>query len=447
VPALGTFFCIFFAPYSTSYMFALSLFQVWTGYSTLNLPTKEIAAWQILVSIALFVAERFKPDWVDEDYADERGEVVQEGNLSYVNATIYLMAAHALGIWYNRVTRHRVNRHAKQQVAGNQSLENSQRKLAECQKLLESVFPKSVFQRLQTESSTGQSLTATEAFDGCTFLFAKIVGLNKLTAKESGVEPSKVVEILQLIFDKFDSLADLFLVQKVRKTVYESYMLAAGLPDRDMLKGQKERAFAVVSLASAMVANMEIINRQLPELGLPSSINLSLQIGIHTGSAIAGIMGHKRFQYDLCGDDVNVAARMMGGSSPRCINVSETTFDLVSDDFVSIDRGERFVKGKGMMKQYFITGGGSTMAANAIERPPSAVRAASAMLSKQRSKGGLSKLADVVEQAMGVQEKKECTEPQQDETGKAGETSALLNAQGQAGDGTEAAAPGSASTS
>ena len=129
-------------------------------------------------------------------------------------------------------------------MAGNQSLENSQRKLAECQKLLESVFPKSVcrsrdrsspcpsdsfpthrsadscplqvFQRLQTESSTGQSLTATEAFDGCTFLFAKIVGLNKLTAKESGVEPSKVVEILQLIFDKFDSLADLFLVQKVR---------------------------------------------------------------------------------------------------------------------------------------------------------------------------------------------------------------------------------------
>ena len=73
-----------------------------------------------------------------------------------------------------------------------------------------------------------------------------------------------------------------------------------------------------------MVAvTQEIINRQLPELGLPSSINLSLQIGIHTGSAIAGIMGHKRFQYDLCGDDVNVAARMMGGSSPRCINVSE----------------------------------------------------------------------------------------------------------------------------
>ena len=298
---------------------------------------------------------------------------------------IYLMVAHVLGIWYNRVTRHRVNRHAKQQIAGNRSLEDSQRSLAECQKLLESVFPKSVFQRLQEESSQGESLTACETFDGCTFLFAKIVGLNKLTSQESGVEPAKVVEILQLIFDRFDQLADLFLVQKVRKTVYESYMLAAGLPDRGMLEGQAPRAHAVVSLAGVMVAVMEIINRQLPKYGIPDHIQLSLQIGIHSGSAIAGIMGHKRFQYDLCGDDVNVAARMMGGSSPRCINISDTTYELVRDDFEVIDRGERFVKGKGMMRQYFITGGVSLKAAMAIEAPPTALAAAAVMLEKQRS--------------------------------------------------------------
>jgi len=248
-------------------------------------------------------------------------------------------------------------------VAGERSLADSQRALAECQQLLESVFPRAVFAKLTAEIDNGESLTACERFEGCTFLFAKIVGLSKLTSQESGVEPAKVVEILQLVFDRFDSLADLFLVQKVRKTVYESYMLAAGLPDRTMLEGGAERAHAVVSLASVMVAVMEIINHQLPKMGVPSNLTLGLQIGIHSGSAIAGIMGHKRFQYDLCGDDVNVAARMMSGSAPRCINVSDTTYKLLSDDFEAIDRGERFVKGKGMMRQYFITGGAHSKAA------------------------------------------------------------------------------------
>ena len=392
VPAMGAFFCILFAPdNSTQYMFALSLFQIWTGYCTINLPTKEIAIWQILITVGLATAESLatewesinnlvRPEWQPRPQA-------QGSSMSTVVVYMYLVVAQVLGIWYHRVSRHRVNRHAKQQVAGNRSLADSQRSLAECQKLLESVFPKAVFKRLQVESEQGSSLTACENFEDCTFLFAKIVGLNKLTAQESGVTPAKVIEILQLVFDRFDLLADLFLVQKVRKTVYESYMLAAGLPDKEMLEGQAARAHAVVSLAGVMVSMMEIINRQLStKYGMPPSIQLSLQIGIHSGSAIAGIMGHKRFQYDLCGDDVNVAARMMGGSAPRCINVSETTYELIKHDFESIDRGERFVKGKGMMRQYFITGGASFQAAKAIEAPPSALRAASALFSKQQSR-------------------------------------------------------------
>jgi len=397
VPAAGAFFCILFAPdNSTQYMFALALFQIWTGYCTINLPTKEIAVWQILITIGLAVIESLatsfdsinglvRPAWQPSAHAGS--------SVSSAFVYIYLAVAHALGIWYNRVTRHRVNRHAKQQVAGKRTLADSQRSLGECQKLLESVFPKAVFKRLQEESNKGESLTACEHFTHCTFLFAKIVGLNKLTSQESGVAPDKVVEILQMIFDRFDSLADLFLVQKVRKTVYESYMLAAGLPDKEILEGQEARAHAVVSLAGVMVAVMEIINRQLPKLGMPPSINLSLQIGIHSGSAIAGIMGHKRFQYDLCGDDVNVAARMMGGSAPRCINVSETTYELIKNDFDAIDRGERFVKGKGMMHQYFITGGASGKAANAFEAPPSVLKVASTLVTKQKLRQSVSDAA------------------------------------------------------
>ena len=140
-------------------------------------------------------------------------------------------------------------------------------------------------------------------------------------------------------------------------------MLAAGLPDRDVLKGEAARAHAVTSLACAMISIMDIINVEAHKLGVPATITLGLQIGIHSGSAIAGIIGHKRYQYDLCGDDVNVAARMMGGSAPYCVNMSDVTYQLVKEDFDAIDRGERFVKGKGQMRQFFITGGASGKAA------------------------------------------------------------------------------------
>ena len=108
-------------------------------------------------------------------------------SINQIFVYFYLLAAHALGIWYNRVSRKHINRYAKQQVTGERSLIESKRSLEECQQLLESVFPKAVFKELQNEHEKGESLTACERFDKCTFLFAKIVGLNKLTAQESGV--------------------------------------------------------------------------------------------------------------------------------------------------------------------------------------------------------------------------------------------------------------------
>lgn len=372
IPAIAAFCCVFFAPSnSTDYMFSLALFQIWAGYSTLHLPTKENAIWQILATIVIFSGELtatdfdglnqlVRPEWRATD------NVSSGVTRSFV--ALYLVFAHLMGLQYNRNTRKRLNEFAKQHALSERALVESERSLRECQALLESVFPPRVFEKLQeSQQATSNTLTACEAFEDCTFLFAKIVGLSKLTS-DAQVEPARVVKILQLVFDRFDSLADLFCVQKVRKTVYESYMLAAGLPDRELLEGKAPRARAVVSLASAMVAVMEFINLELPRHGVPASYRLDVQIGIHTGSAIAGIMGHRRYQYDLCGDDVNVAARMMGGSAPGCINVSDPMYALIRDDFQAIDRGERFVKGKGMMRQYFVTGSKHQKAASDVVR-------------------------------------------------------------------------------
>ena len=118
-----------------------------------------------------------------------------------------------------------------------------------------------------------------------------------------------MINVLQLIFDQFDLLADTFKVQKVRKTVNEYYMTAAGLPDRELIGGEQERAKATAALAFAMVHIMDIINMELQQHGIHTDPPLQLQIGINTGTAIAGVIGHKRFQYDLCGDAVNTARR------------------------------------------------------------------------------------------------------------------------------------------
>jgi hypothetical protein len=77
-------------------------------------------------------------------------------------------------------------------------------------------------------------------------------------------------------------------------------------------------------------------------------------VGIHSGSAIAGVIGSKTFQYDLCGDAVNTAARMCSYSKPNHINVSESTYQLLKDNYGAVPRGEMAVKGKGMMKTYFL---------------------------------------------------------------------------------------------
>ena len=98
-------------------------------------------------------------------------------------------------------------------------------------------------------------------------------------------------------FIRYDQLADTFKVQKIRKTVNEYYMVGAGLPDPEVLVGARERALAITALAFSMVHVMDVINSE--QLMIDLGVVLQCQVGINSGSAIAGIIGHKRFQYDL----------------------------------------------------------------------------------------------------------------------------------------------------
>merc|ERR1719424_144299 len=206
-----------------------------------------------------------------------------EPDTTYYTAAIYLLAAHLLGVIHNRKLHSNLFNHANLLYEHGENMETISEEVVNCQLLLENIFPQEVLERLkQRDDGDRHAAVLAEEFNGCTFLFAKVVGLKQLTEDEER-DPADVINVLQLIFDQFDLLADTFKVQKVRKTVNEYYMVAAGLPDPSVLVEPKERALAITALAFSMVHVMDIINADatMRELGL----HLDTQIGIHTGDA------------------------------------------------------------------------------------------------------------------------------------------------------------------
>lgn len=219
------------------------------------------------------------------------------------------------------------------------------------------IFPPQVLSELQLNLRLGaseRSAVVAQEFEGCTFLFAKLVGLKSLVEE---ADPRRLLELLQTTFDKFDTLAETFSVQRVRKTVNESYMVAAGLPDPLLLKSPLERAMATAGFGLALCGVMDVVNAQMADLwrasGRPAP-TLDVQVGINSGSAIAGVIGHRRIQYDLVGDAVNTAARMCSNGAPGRVNVSAATYEHLRPSYLATAREPMQIKGKGIMTMYFL---------------------------------------------------------------------------------------------
>jgi len=377
-PFITTTALIFFSPdRNPQYMMCLTLFQVWYGYTTLSLSTTMLMCILMFISGMLILVASVMTEFEGINNTVrpgfDRSLTPQDLNLSTLLG--YLTVTHVFMLLHNRKRRKNLRNHAKLLFQHQINMAVISEEVDQCQALLQNIFPPEVLERLhdkqiptfQTESRAGKTKLAptsglAERFEDCTFLFAKVVGLKKLTeltesqSDEQGdpVDPAVIVNILQLIFDRFDQLADTFKVQKIRKTVNEYYMVAAGLPDPLRIEDPKERALAIAALAFSMVHVMDVINSE-PELK-QLNMKLQAQIGIHSGTAIAGIIGHKRFQYDLCGDAVNTAARMCAYAAPGCIGLSSASHALITEEYDTLYRGEKAVKGKGNMKLFFLVG-------------------------------------------------------------------------------------------
>jgi len=209
------------------------------------------------------------------------------------------------------------------------------------ERLLLNILPKPIAEKLKQN----QHLVA-ERFESVTVLFADIVGFTEIAARISATE---LVAILNQIFSTFDQLADQYGLEKI-KTIGDAYMVVGGLP-----MPCSDHMTAIADMALAM--RSEIKNFKTDE-GIP----FQLRIGISTGAIVAGVIGLKKFSYDLWGDVVNVASRMESHSKPGHIQVTETVYNHLKEQYCFQRRGPLNIKGRGEMVTYFLTG--------AIASPP-----------------------------------------------------------------------------
>lgn len=178
-------------------------------------------------------------------------------------------------------------------------------------------------------------------FDRVTVLFTDFVQFTKIAEH---VEPEQLVRSIDYYFKAFDEITTKYGLEKI-KTVGDSYMCACGLPTVT-----KTHATNVVSAARDMIGLVKT------ELAATDGLShFEVRIGVHTGPVVAGIVGIKKWQYDIWGDTVNIASRMESNSSPGRVNLSESTYDEIKNEFPCEYRGEIEVKHHGRMKMYFLS--------------------------------------------------------------------------------------------
>ncbi len=199
--------------------------------------------------------------------------------------------------------------------------------------LLFNILPKKIAHKLKNSHNS-----IAENFEEVTIIFADLVNF---TSYSSNIEPKDLISLLNQIFSTFDKIAEYHGIEKI-KTIGDAYMGVAGLPNLKDNHGE-------------MVANFALdIQKSISNFKRNENQSFQLRIGINTGSVIAGVIGMKKFSYDLWGDSVNVASRMESSGEAGKIQVSETTFEKLKHQYIFEKRGNISIKGKGEMTTYWL---------------------------------------------------------------------------------------------
>ncbi len=201
--------------------------------------------------------------------------------------------------------------------------------------LLLNILPGSIAERLKSNPAT-----IADQFTEASVLFADVVNF---TPRSESLPAADVVGLLDRLFSHFDDLAERHRLEKI-KTIGDAYMVASGVPTP---RPDHARALALLALEMA---------RSMAPSGEVGDLGLELRIGINSGPVVAGVIGRKRFLYDLWGDAVNTASRMESHGTAGDIQISRATYELLRDEFVCEPRGTVTVKGKGEMETWYLIG-------------------------------------------------------------------------------------------
>ena len=212
-------------------------------------------------------------------------------------------------------------------------LDQLQVERAKTERLLLNVLPKAIAERLKA----GQR-TIVDSFIDSTVLFADIVGFTRIASKQS---PHRTVQLLNEIFSGFDRIAEQLELEKI-KTIGDAYMLVSGVPSI-----RADHAEACANAAFEMIEAVRVFNRR-------HQLEWSIRVGMNSGPVVAGIIGTKKFSYDLWGDTVNIASRMESHGQPGQIQISEVTMKLLAGKFGFDPQGEIDIKHSARMPTYLL---------------------------------------------------------------------------------------------
>ena len=208
------------------------------------------------------------------------------------------------------------------------------------EQLLLNILPEAIAEQLKQDTKAIAS-----AIEEVTILFADIVGFTPLSSQ---VPPIELVSVLNEMFSIFDHLAEQHGLEKI-KTIGDAYMVVGGLPLPKL-----NHAEAIADMALEMQAALSQFQAPLERFNIGSKFQI--RIGINTGSVVAGVIGIKKFIYDLWGDAVNIASRMESSGEPGRIQVTEATYERIKNQYIFEKRGKIPIKGKGEMMTYWLVG-------------------------------------------------------------------------------------------
>ncbi len=201
------------------------------------------------------------------------------------------------------------------------------------ERLLLNVLPAPIAERLKSSEKV-----IVDKFDAVSVLFADIVGFTALSSRTS---PEALVGMLDELFSTFDRLAEKHGLEKI-KTIGDAYMVVSGIP-----QPRSDHAVAIAKFAIDMLDELHAYAKR-------QGTDLTIRVGINTGSVVAGVIGRKKFIYDLWGDTVNTASRMESHGVAGRVHVTQATYELLRDRFEFESRGTLDVKGKGPMQTYLL---------------------------------------------------------------------------------------------